>query len=175
MKTVKHQRNRIVASSLVYTLFVLAVPLVKGAGWTAWGATLVSVPLFVYAYGSFFRDSTTRRALVWLGVMAALGFALVLVNLGGTTYIVYAAALAPIALNPKSSMIVFALLAAGMGAEMTLVGGPDGLAIGGWVILLIFVVGGPSGKRDQCGAACASVDLPRCAGCEQRGCRAYGS
>src|SRR5262249_32678707 len=64
MKTVKHQRNRIVASSLVYTLFVLAVPLVKGAGWTARGATLVSVPLFVYAYGSFFRDSTTRRAVV---------------------------------------------------------------------------------------------------------------
>jgi two-component system sensor histidine kinase DesK len=84
--------------------------------------------------------------------MAALGFAVVPVNLGGTTYIVYAAALAPIALNPKSSMIVFAMLAAGVGAEMTLVGGHDGLAIGGWVILLIFVVGAGNvfiGERER--------------------------
>lgn len=131
-----------VAAGFTYALFVFVGPALNGGGWLIWSLTAGSLLIFAYLYTDFFRAQPTRRALVDLGLMANLGFALFPFNLGATTYVVYTAALVPVALTPRRSVAVFLALAIGIGLEMAFLPSPNRLVAGGWAVVLIFIVGG---------------------------------
>ena len=130
-------------SALAYALFVFVVPIVRGGGWLIWSLAIGSFGTFAYLYVDFFRQCAghVRRALLDLSLMAALGFALVPFNVGAAAYIVYAAGLAPMVLPPRQSAALLFALAIGVAVQMASTSGSDRLVIGGWVILLIFIVG----------------------------------
>jgi two-component system sensor histidine kinase DesK len=138
------RRRWIALSGLIYALCVFMGPVTTGGGWRVWSLTIGSLLTFTCLYLDFFRqkDAGTGRALVDLGLMAALGFALLPVNPAAATYVVYAAALVPFALTPTRSIAVFLTLAAGLAGEMVFIAGPNWLIVGGWFIFLIFMVGG---------------------------------
>ena len=132
-----------VASGGVYGLFVFAVPAMTGTSGLVWALTAASFAVFAWLYSDFFRQWTrsTRRPAVDMVLMAVLGFALIPVNLGGTTYVAYAAALAPFPLRPRQSLAVFVLLAAGLWVVMWLTAHPSRLVVSIWVTSIIFIVG----------------------------------
>ena len=127
-------------AGLVYVVFVFVGPVLQG-GWLQWALTLASVVAFVYVYLDFFHHRLRlHRARLDLGLMAALGFALLPFNLGAATYIVFSAAFAAFVLPPRWTLGFLLTLAIGAAAEMSLLADPD-LVMIGWVVFLIFVVG----------------------------------
>jgi two-component system sensor histidine kinase DesK len=130
-------------SALVYTLIVFVAPIVRRDGWLVWSLTIGSLASFVYLYVELFRhrERNVRRASFMLALMAAIGFAMLPWNVGAGAYIVYAAGLAPLIFDWRRSLALFSALAAAVAVEIALVTRPDRLAIGAWLIALIFVVG----------------------------------
>lgn len=142
-------------SQLSYVLVVFIGPLMRGGGWQAWLGAAGSLLVFLGLAFDFLRQlarsdvsadvdegSRVRRTHLDLALMAALGFLTMPFNPGGATFIVYAAALAPLAWSPRHSLVVLLLLALGSAAEWFLSSDPDRLAIGSWVVALICIVGG---------------------------------
>jgi len=132
-----------IASGAIYALFVFAIPALAGASGRAWLLTVVSFAVFVPLYIDFFLQGTrsTRRQTVEVGLIALLGFALIPLNIGGTTYVAYAAALAPFSLRPSQSVALFLVLAAALWVEMWLTAHPDRIVVSTWVTFVIFIVG----------------------------------
>jgi two-component system sensor histidine kinase DesK len=132
-----------VASGGIYALFVFAVPALTGASGRVWAVTAASFASFAWLYIDFFRQwgRSSTRQLIDLGLLALLGFSMIPLNVGGTTYVAYAAALAPFALTPRRSIAFFVLLAAVLWVEMGLTPRPDRLVITTWVTFVIFIVG----------------------------------
>jgi two-component system sensor histidine kinase DesK len=130
-------------SGSIYALFVLVVPLMSRANWRVWVATFVSFVVFAALYVDFLSQlsKSTRRAGVDLVLIGLLGFALVPFNTGATTYVVYAAALTPFVLSAIPSLVIFVLLAAAVFGEMLLLADPNRFVIGGWMSLVILIVG----------------------------------
>ena len=137
------RRRWIAASGLVYALCVFVGPMTARSGWLVWSLSIGSLLTFAYLYLDFFRHRTagTPGAFVDLGLIAALGFALLPFNVAATTYVVYAAALVPFVLTPGRSVAVFLMLAAGVAVEMAFTAGPSRMIVGGWSVFLIFMVG----------------------------------
>ena len=142
-------------SQLPYMLVVFIGPVMRGGGWQIWLASALSIVVFLGLALDFLRQlslsaadeapggkSRIRRTHVDLGLIAALGFGMMPFNPGGATFVVYAAALAPLAWSPRHTLIILPLLAAGTAAEWFLSSDPDRLLIGTWVVALIFIVGG---------------------------------
>jgi two-component system, NarL family, sensor histidine kinase DesK len=132
------------ASGVIYALFVFLVPAIKGATWTAWLLTAASFVAFAALYQDFFMHwaGPRRRQLADLVGIGVLGLALLPINAGGTTYIVYVAALTPFVLKPAQSIAVFAIAALALGVVMTtLVASADRFVITAWVTGVIFIVG----------------------------------
>jgi two-component system sensor histidine kinase DesK len=136
--------RRMAALQLLYALFVY-LPLVLGRSTALqWTLTVASTAAFIALYADFFRHWFQRpgRALRDVLAIAAIGFALMTFNVAAVTYVVYAAALAPLAATPRRAVALFAILAAGVAAVMTLSVAQDRLTIGAWTISLIFIIGG---------------------------------
>jgi two-component system, NarL family, sensor histidine kinase DesK len=142
-------------AQLAYALFVFIGPILQGGGWQAWLGAAGALLVFLGLVFDFRRqiagcdrlagpDGSTRvrRAQVDLLLMAALGFLTAPFNPGGATFIVYAAALAPLAWSPRHAVVVLLLLAIGSGGVWVFSAHPDRLVIGSWVIALIVIVGG---------------------------------
>ena len=132
-----------IASGAIYALFVFAIPALTGASGRAWLLTVASFAVFVPLYIDFFLQGTrsTRRQIVEVGLIAILGFALIPFNVGGTTYVAYAAALAPFPLRPRQSVALFVVLAAALWVEMWFTMHPDRIVVSAWVTFVIFIVG----------------------------------
>jgi two-component system sensor histidine kinase DesK len=136
--------RRMAALQLLYALFVY-LPLVLGRGTPLqWTLTVASSAVFIALYADFFRHwfPQPRRAFWDVLAIAGLGFALLPFNVAAVTYVVYAAALAPLATAPRRAVVLFAVLAGGVAAVMMLSAAQDRLAIGAWTIALIFIIGG---------------------------------
>ena len=91
--------------------------------------------------------------------MAALGFGLLPFNMAATTYVVYAAALAPLALTPAPLVRGVLILAAGIAVEMAFIAGSSRL----------IVADGPSSSSSWsasaiCSSATASARTPSSGG-----------
>ena len=137
-------RGRWIArSQLIYALAVFIGPVTTGGGWLVWSLTIASLLTFTYLYLDFIRHGATGtpRAYADLGLMAALGFAVLPFNIAATTYVVYAAALVPLALTPGRSAAVFVILAGCTAVEIAFITGPSRPIVGAWSIVLIFMVG----------------------------------
>jgi len=131
------------ATALIYAAFVFVVPAFKGASASTWLLTVLSFVAFVVLYADFFAhwSGPKARQVADIAGIAALGFVLLPVNTGGTTYIVYVAALTPFALRPGQSLAVFVATAGALWAVMTTRPDPDRFIIAGWVSAVIFIVG----------------------------------
>jgi two-component system sensor histidine kinase DesK len=128
-------------SGAVYALGVFIGPVTTG-GAVAWSLTIGSLIAFTGIYLDFFRHfNLRRRQAVDLGLLVVLGFGLLPFNLAATTYVVYAAALAPLLLPPARSFAAFVILAAGIALEMTFLAGSNRLIVAAWSIILVFMVG----------------------------------
>lgn len=132
------------ASGILYALAVFIVPFARRADWTLWTLTAASLLVFACLYWDFLRQREARpqRALVDIGLMAVLGAAMMPLNVAAVTYVLYASALAPLALPLRRAVAVFVLLAAAVLLELALLDIADRLVISSWVTFLIFATGG---------------------------------
>jgi two-component system, NarL family, sensor histidine kinase DesK len=131
-------------SGLIYAGFVFLVPAINGAPWTTWVITTASFAVFAALYRDFFVHSAgpKGRQLSDLAGIGLLGLALLPINTGGATYVIYVAALVPFVLKPAHAISVFVLVAAALWAvTMTLVASLDRYIVSGWVTGVIFIVG----------------------------------
>ena len=62
-------------------------------------------------------------------------------NTGATTYVAYAAALAPFVLRPFQSVLLFAMLAGAVWTETWLISYPERIIVSTWITFVIFIVG----------------------------------
>lgn len=131
-----------VASGGIYSLFVFAIPALGGTTALGWVLTAISFALFAWLYADFFlRSGHSTRKQVDLVIIAIMGLALLPFNVGGTTYVAYAAALAPFSLRPRQSIELLVVLAGALWAVMWLIAHPDWIVISSWVTAVIFIVG----------------------------------
>jgi two-component system, NarL family, sensor histidine kinase DesK len=103
---------------LSYTLFLLIGPVVASFSAWQWMLTALSFVVFLVLYFAAWRaidDRRDQRALHITMAMAVLGLALIPVNVGGNTYVVYSAALGPFLLAPRRAMAYLALLIVAVG------------------------------------------------------------
>ena len=101
---------------LVYLVFVF-LPLLfwVPSPWLNWLASLAAVAAFVPLHFAFFRWRGVRqRALI--PAVAALGYAVILVNPGGNTFVIYAFAMAGVALPLRQALLASAAMLALMAA-----------------------------------------------------------
>jgi two-component system, NarL family, sensor histidine kinase DesK len=126
--------------NLVYLVFVL-LPLVfdRSPHPLAWPATLLAMALFLGVYFPAFRGSLGPD---WLGVgvLAAIGYALLPFNLGGNTFLIYAMALAGSRLPPRNAILSGVLLLWLMLGELLWLVGPR-IEVFAYT-LLVAVIGG---------------------------------
>jgi two-component system sensor histidine kinase DesK len=154
LNDVSSTSQRMAALQLLYALFVY-LPLVLGRGTTLqWTLTIASSLAFIGLYADFFRHWFLRPGRARRDVlgMAGLGFALLPFNVAAVTYVVYAAALAPLAVTPRRAVGLFVVLAIGVAAVMMLSPARDAPTIGAWTISLIFIIGGANlliGTRER--------------------------
>ncbi|KFN49225.1 sensor histidine kinase [Arenimonas composti] len=125
------------AIELAYLVFVF-LPLFfwpqhpARALWTS----LLAVALFVPMFVAFHRDPVRWRGLI--AVVAALGFALIPLNPGGNTFVIYAVAMAGVVLRPRTAVALAIALLAATAAEFVFVMPNLGLALG--YIVMISVI-----------------------------------
>ncbi|HEU4691205.1 MAG TPA: sensor histidine kinase [Vicinamibacterales bacterium] len=131
-----------VASGGIYSLFVFAIPALGGTTALGWVFTAISFALFAWLYADFFlRGGRSTRRQVDLLLIAIMGLALLPFNVGGTTYVAYAAALAPFSLRPRQSIALLVVLAGALWTVMWLIAHPDWIVVSSWVTSVIFIVG----------------------------------
>jgi len=130
-------------SGLVYATFVFLVPIISGATWQTWLITGVSFVLFASLYVDYFAhwSGPRSRQLADLMAIGLLGFALIPFNSGGTTYVIYVAALSPFILKPRQAIRLFVVVAAALWVEMAWLATPDRWVVSGWITGIIFIVG----------------------------------
>jgi len=131
-----------IASGAIYALFVFTVPVLSGGNVRTWALTVVSFVAFALLYRDFFYNlPNTRRQVVDVCLIGSVGFALIPFNLGGTTYVAYAAALAPFPLRPRHAIAFFCVLAALLWLQLLLISDQNRVVVGVWVTLVLFIVG----------------------------------
>ncbi len=130
---------------LSYALFLLVGPIVSPFSRWQWILTAVSFLVFLVLYFATWLAIDRRRhrrALQTTVAIAVLGLALIPVNVGGNTYIVYSAALAPFLLRSRAAMAYLALLIVAVAMVSLLLPIPARL----WLIvpttIIIIMVGG---------------------------------
>ena len=110
------------AFGLVYLLFAYA-PLLFDARDAARPllATLLATAVFLPLYFGYYRRAAQGAAEPWILAVAAVGYALIPFNVGGNTFIVYAAAMSAASLPQRRAMGLAALLLLTMSVEFLLV------------------------------------------------------
>jgi two-component system sensor histidine kinase DesK len=131
------------ASGLIYALFVFLVPAMSGATAIVWLLTTASFIAFGFLYADFFRhwSGPKRRQLAAIAGIGLLGYGMLPINTGSTTYIIYVAALVPFVLAPRWSILVFVALVGALWAAGVFVKSPDRVVITTWITGVIFIVG----------------------------------
>jgi len=87
---------------LAYLTFFLWQPVANRAGWAEWGATGAAIPVFLFLYFSFFR-ARKPWALVCVAGILAIGIIYAPFNAGAANFFIYAASMAPFALETEFS------------------------------------------------------------------------
>lgn len=109
---------------LGYTVFLLIGPMVTPFIPWQWMLTALSLMVFLVLYFAAWRaidDRRDQRALQITIMIAALGVALIPVNIGGNTYVIYSAALAPFLVTPRVAIAYLTLLMVAVGIVSLLV------------------------------------------------------
>jgi two-component system, NarL family, sensor histidine kinase DesK len=84
-------------------------------------ATLLATALFLPLYFGYYRRAPQAAAEPWILAVAAIGYALIPFNVGGNTFIVYAAAMSAASLPQRRAMATAAALLLAMSLEFLLV------------------------------------------------------
>jgi two-component system sensor histidine kinase DesK len=121
---------------LAYLVFVF-LPLLfwPEHPWRAVWTSLLAVALFLPLFFAFHRDPQARRWIVL--PVAGLGLALIPFNPGGNAFVIYAVAMAGVALRPRSAIAFAAVLLLAMVGEIFLVMPNLGLALGYTLMIVV--------------------------------------
>jgi two-component system sensor histidine kinase DesK len=97
---------------LVFLAYLFISPVLGEGSTLEWAATLGSIAVFLPLYFAQFgsRRGHPYRAFAFNVAIAVLGFALVPINPGGNTYIIYSAAGSAFALRPRPAMVYLVAL-----------------------------------------------------------------
>ncbi|MBM3818317.1 MAG: sensor histidine kinase [Acidimicrobiia bacterium] len=98
---------------LIFLGYLFVVPVMYGGGRLLWTATLVSIALFLPLYFGQFAGPRPLRLTATIAI-AVLGFALMPINPGANTYVIFSAAGIPFALRPRGALVYLAVLVAGV-------------------------------------------------------------
>ena len=103
---------------LIYLLFVFIEPYLGHQSWQYWAIAAASIVLFVPLYFTAFRRGLDRPELArWYALaMVVLGIVLVPVNIGGATYVIFAASIVAFAFQRRRDVV---LAVVGMTALLT--------------------------------------------------------
>lgn len=128
---------------LVYLGFVFYEPFEASAPLWLWAVSVLSVLVFLpLYYGSFhYAGPRPRRALAMVVAIAVLGLALVPINVGGCTYVIFSAAIAGFPIRRRVVTLLYvAGLALGLAGMFVLRPGPfqDWM---GFQVVLVAIVG----------------------------------
>jgi len=128
---------------LVYLVFVFVEPYMARAGWAVWSASVLATVLFLPLYYAVFSllSSRPRHALAAVVAIAVLGLLLTPINVGGTTFLIYSAALAGFVMTPRRGALYLGALVLGFFAVLVVSGHP----FQPWMwfqLLALVVVGG---------------------------------
>ena len=105
---------------LIFLVYLFIAPIRGGATALEWALTLGSIAVFLPLYFAQFADSKAdpRRAFLLNVGIAFLGFALLPINPGASTYVIYSGAGAAFALKPRGAVVYLAALIAVTAVEM---------------------------------------------------------
>lgn len=129
---------------LVFLAYLFIAPILGGGTWIDWALTLGSVGVFLPLYFAQFsgRHDRPRRAFALNVAIALLGFALMPVNPGANTYVIYSAAGVPFALKPRAAGKYLVLLMVAVAVEMFFVPTFYRYWMGLPTIILVATIGG---------------------------------
>jgi len=94
---------------LAYCGFFYIQPIVEHVGWKGWALTALGQVIFLALYFAYFWVSR-RGQLVIIALLVLLGAAYIPYNMGASTFIVYAAAFVPFALEKEKTAVAVLLL-----------------------------------------------------------------
>jgi two-component system sensor histidine kinase DesK len=100
---------------LAYVLFVFLGPTFSSGGAREWTLAALSVAAFIPMYAGVWMALSRHhdtRALILSVLIALYGFALIPLNLGANTFVVYSAALVPFLVRPATAIAYLAILVA---------------------------------------------------------------
>ena len=130
---------------LVYVLFVFLGPMITGGTWRDWAGAALSIAIFLPLYFAVWRaidEHREGRALLFSTAIALLGIALIPLNMGANTYVVYAGALVPFLVSPRAAIGYLLALAASVALISLAL--PEAARL--WLVvpttLLIIMIGG---------------------------------
>lgn len=116
--------------ALVYLFFVfLPLFFVPRWPWLSLGASVAAIALFLPLHFAFYRNAAKGGVLLPLAV-AAIGYALIPLNPGGNTFLIYAMGMAAVTLAPRRAVLLSAVLVVLMGLEFWWVMPQLGHAVG---------------------------------------------
>ncbi len=126
---------------LVYLGFVFLEPVMSRGGTRDWLLALLSVAVFLPLYFGVIAgiDSHPRRAGVLVVAMAVLGFALVPVNTGGSTYVIFSASAAGFAWRPRAALAWIGALAATLALALAVLRAPFQFWMGFQVAMVVVI------------------------------------
>jgi two-component system sensor histidine kinase DesK len=128
---------------LVFLAYLFIAPARAGATVMEWAVTLASIAVFLPLYVAQFSGALRPRRAVLLNVaMAVLGFAVLPLNPGANTYVIFAAAGAPFALPPRAAALFLSALIVATGVEMFVLPLDYRYWVGIPTMLLVGTVGG---------------------------------
>lgn len=129
---------------LIYVMFVFMGPLMGRSSWVDWALAAGSIVIFLPLYFGYWAalEGRRRHALAYVVAIALLGFALLPVNTGSTTYLIYSVALVPFVLRPRLAMAYIAGL--GVAVVVAALGFPAPVRywLGGSTGVMLVMIGG---------------------------------
>jgi two-component system sensor histidine kinase DesK len=163
--------------SLVYLSFAFVPLLFVPAPhwWRAALPTLLAAVVFLPLHFGFYRRRDQSAALPWILAVATLGYALIPFNSGGNTFLIYAVAMAAVALRPRAAMGLGATLGAAMALEFLLVlreprlaGAVSGISIMVGAIVMAGILYSRARAREHAELRLTQDEVRRLAGLAER-------
>jgi len=129
---------------LVFLAYLFISPILGNRSWFEWAITMGSIVVFLPLYFAQFSQGRGHpaRALALNAAIALLGFALLPINPGANTYVIFSAAGAPFALKPRAAAQYLLALIAVVAVEMFLVPPFYRYWMGLPTIILVATIGG---------------------------------
>lgn len=129
---------------LMFLAYLFVAPMLGNFGWFEWAMTIGSLGVFFPLYFGQYTHSRARprRAALYSVLIAVLGFALIPINPGANTYVIYSAAGIPFAVKPRIAVRYLLALVAAIGVQMFFLPWSYRYWMGWPTMILVAAIGG---------------------------------